>query len=74
MASTLVNINNGPTCKVKVLNPFSSDITLRQNAEIGKAEQTKRITNIVTEEENRSENNKRAMMAQGIYLNKLSRH
>ena len=38
MAATLVNINRAVTCKVKVLNPFSTSVTLRHHAEIGEAE------------------------------------
>jgi hypothetical protein len=34
MAFTLLDINKATTCKVRVLNPFESDITLRKGAEI----------------------------------------
>ena len=55
MASTLVDINMGTTCKVRVLNPFSQDIILRQDAEIAKAERIDKIVTVVAEEETEEE-------------------
>ena len=56
MASTLVDINRATTCKVRILNPFSSEVTLKQDAEIGMAERIERLVSIVAEEENSEEN------------------
>lgn len=55
MASTLVDINKGPTCKVRVLNPFPVDVTLCQYAHIGKAEQIDRVISILANKENEEE-------------------
>ena len=55
MATSLVNINSGVTCKVRVLNPFSSEVILRQDAEIGKAEKIEEVVSIVAQEENENE-------------------
>ncbi|KAH3806544.1 hypothetical protein DPMN_134867 [Dreissena polymorpha] len=43
MASTLVDIDTLSTCKVRVLNPMDAEVTLRQNADIGRAELIERI-------------------------------
>ncbi|XP_053401636.1 uncharacterized protein LOC123522917 [Mercenaria mercenaria] len=43
MASSLVDINKGPTCKVRELNPFPTEVRLHQNAHIGGAEQIEKI-------------------------------
>ena len=55
MATTLVDINKSPTCKVRVLNPLPVETTLRQNAYIGDAEQIERIVSVLTEKENKGE-------------------
>ncbi|XP_045188378.1 uncharacterized protein LOC123546249 [Mercenaria mercenaria] len=51
MASTLVDINNGPTCKVRVLNHFPVDVTLKQDAHVGAAERIVRIVSVLAEKE-----------------------
>ena len=38
MAATLVDINQGCTCKVRLLNPFSTEVSIKQDAVLGKAE------------------------------------
>ena len=38
MASTIVDINNSCTCKVRILNPFPIAISIKQNAVLGTAE------------------------------------
>ncbi|MCG8048608.1 MAG: retroviral-like aspartic protease family protein, partial [Candidatus Thiodiazotropha endolucinida] len=38
MASTLVDINQGCTCKVRLLNPFPTPVSIKQDAVLGKAE------------------------------------
>jgi len=55
MAATLVNINRAVTCKVKVLNPFSTSVTLRHHAEIGEAERIDCCTGVIANEENEGE-------------------
>ena len=55
MASTLIDINKSPTCKVRVLNPFPVEATLRQNAYVGTAEQIERIVSVIADSENEGE-------------------
>ena len=38
MASTRIDINQSSTCKVRILNPYSTDVSIEQGAIIGKAE------------------------------------
>ncbi|MCG8046377.1 MAG: RNase H-like domain-containing protein, partial [Candidatus Thiodiazotropha endolucinida] len=38
MATTLVDINQGCTCKVRLLNPFPTDMVIKQDAVVGQAE------------------------------------
>ena len=38
MTSTLVDINQGCTCKVRMLNPFPTAISIKQNSVLGTAE------------------------------------
>lgn len=51
MASTLVDINRSPTCKIRVLNPYSTEVALRQDAEVATAEKIDRIVTTIVEEE-----------------------
>ena len=55
MASVLVDINASTTCKVRVLNPFSHTVTLRQDAEVGRAEKIELVLNTIAERENPNE-------------------
>ena len=55
MASTLVDINQGCTCKVRVLNPFPTAISIKQNAVLGKAEPIKGIPRALVQQENKDE-------------------
>ncbi len=55
MASTLVDINKATTCKIRLLNPFASEVVLRQDAEVGTAEQIERVISVVASEEDSSE-------------------
>ena len=55
MATTLVYLNDAPTCKVRVLNPFPTEIMLRQDAEIGIAEKIERIVSVLTKAEHQAE-------------------
>ncbi|KAH3694971.1 hypothetical protein DPMN_082418 [Dreissena polymorpha] len=32
MAATMVDINRSPTCKIRVMNPFSHNVDLKQDA------------------------------------------
>ncbi|KAH3882817.1 hypothetical protein DPMN_006762 [Dreissena polymorpha] len=51
MATTLVNLNEAPTCKVRVLNPYPTEVNLRQDAEIGIAERMEKIVSVLTKAE-----------------------
>ena len=55
MACTLVNANQGPTCKIRILNPFPTEVTLKQDAEIGKAEKIERVVSMITAAEHEQE-------------------
>lgn len=55
MTSTLVDINKGTTCKVRVLNPFKKDTILRQDAEIATANMIEGIVSTVKEAEHEEE-------------------
>jgi hypothetical protein len=55
MASVLVDINASTTCKVRVLNPFAHTVTLRQDAEVGRAEKIELVLNTIAERENPNE-------------------
>ena len=51
MATTLVDVNRGPSCKLRVLNPFPTEVKFLQDAEIGRAERIEKIISLVTETE-----------------------
>ena len=53
MASTLVDINQACICKVRVLNPFPTAMSIKQDAVIGKAEPAECIPVIVADEESK---------------------
>ncbi|KAH3786978.1 hypothetical protein DPMN_165097 [Dreissena polymorpha] len=72
MAATLVNINRAVTCKVRVLNPFSSNITLRHDAEIGEAEKIEKRTGVIAAEENIEEGN--LATVRRVQLNNVCAH
>ncbi|KAH3706090.1 hypothetical protein DPMN_065470 [Dreissena polymorpha] len=55
VVATLVNINRAVTCKIKVLNPFSTGVAMRQDAEIGKADRIDCCAGVIANEENESE-------------------
>ena len=55
MASTLVDINKACTCKVRVLNPFPTDMSIKQDAVIGKAEPIEGKPTVIVSEEDSSE-------------------
>ena len=55
LAATLVNINEGPACKVRVMNPFTEEVELKQNAVIGKAERVERIISVISKSESEVE-------------------
>jgi transposase InsO family protein/DNA-binding MarR family transcriptional regulator len=55
MASTLVDINRSVACKVRVLNPFKHDCTLKQDAEIGRAERIERVVSVLLAKEHELE-------------------
>ena len=51
MASTLVDINQGCTCRVRMLNPFPTAISIKQNSVLGTAEPIIGIPNAVVQHE-----------------------
>ena len=55
MASTLVDINRACTGQVRVLNPFSTAISIKQDAVIGKAEAIEAEPAVLAKEEDSSE-------------------
>ena len=55
MASTLVDINDGCTCKVRILNPFPTAMSLKQDAVLGKAEPIEGNSKILVDQENTEE-------------------
>ena len=55
MASTLVDINKACTCKVRMLNPFPTAMSIKQDAVIGRAEPIEGIPIVITNEEDSSE-------------------
>ena len=58
MAATLVDINQGCTCKVRILNPFSTDVSIKQDAIVGKAEPIAGKPQVIfTKESEEEENN-----------------
>ena len=54
MASTLVHINRACTCKVRMLNPFPTAMSIKQDAVIGRAEPIEGIPIVITNEEDSS--------------------
>ena len=55
MASTLVDINRACTCKVRVLNPFPTAMSIKQDAVIGRAEPIEGNPVVVTNNEDATE-------------------
>ena len=55
MSSTLVDINRACTCKVRMLNPFPTAMSIKQDAVIGRAEPIEGIPIVITNEEDSSE-------------------
>ena len=55
MASTLVNINQSPTCVIRLFNPFTTEVKLRQDAVIGSAEKIERVVSVLSSKENDKE-------------------
>jgi hypothetical protein len=51
MATTLVDINIAPTCKLRIMNPFDDEAVLRQYAEIGRAEGIEKVVSVSAEED-----------------------
>ena len=58
LANCLVNINSTPTVKVRVMNPFSKSVQMRQDTVIGTAEETSsdNILQIILNSEDPKEN------------------
>ena len=55
MTTTLVDINKACTCKVRVLNPFPTATSIKQDAVIGRAEPIEGNPIVITNEEDSSE-------------------
>ena len=55
MASTLVDINKGCTCKLRLLNPFPTTVSIKQNTVLGKAEPIVGKPRILFEKETKNE-------------------
>jgi len=51
MALTLVDIAKNTTAKVRIMNPFNTEVSINQDAVIGKAEQVKAVVVTMTEAE-----------------------
>ncbi|KAH3828508.1 hypothetical protein DPMN_130488 [Dreissena polymorpha] len=52
MASTRVNINQSPTCVIRLLNPFTTEVKLCQDAVIGSAEKIERVVSVLSSKKN----------------------
>ncbi|MEW8546417.1 MAG: reverse transcriptase family protein, partial [Candidatus Thiodiazotropha sp.] len=57
MAPTLIDINEGCTCKVRILNPFPTSVSIKQDAEVGKAEPIAGNPHVLFQQENEKEEN-----------------
>jgi len=55
MATTLVDVNRSPTCKVRVLNPLPGEVVLRQDAEVACAERIGSVMTVVADAEGSNE-------------------
>ncbi len=55
MASALVDINKSTTCKIRLMNPFTEAVMLRQDAEVGIAERIERVISVIAAEEDSDE-------------------
>lgn len=51
MASTLFDIDSGPTYNVRILTPFQGDVTSKQDACIGIAKRAGKIENVLAEKD-----------------------
>ncbi|KAH3817582.1 hypothetical protein DPMN_119121 [Dreissena polymorpha] len=51
IATTLVNVNQSPTCSIMILNTFATEVTLRQDTDIGRAKRIERIVSVLATEE-----------------------
>ena len=64
MATTLVDINKACSCKVRVINPFPTVMSIKQDAVIGRAEPLEGNPIIITNEEDSSEVEKHVKVRQ----------
>ena len=55
MAATLVDINKGCTCKVRLLNPFPTAVSIKQDTAVGKAEPIDGVLKVLFQQENETE-------------------
>ena len=56
MATTLVDINQGCTCKVRLLNPFPTAVSIKQSAVLGQAEPIEGAPRALAQQEDIKEN------------------
>ncbi|MCG8077974.1 MAG: retroviral-like aspartic protease family protein, partial [Candidatus Thiodiazotropha taylori] len=57
MAPTLVDINEGCTCKIRVLNSFPTSVSIKQDAEVGQAEPIAGDPHVLFQQESEKEEN-----------------
>ena len=57
MAATLIDINKGCTSKIRLLNPFTREVSIKQDAVVGTAEVIEGTPKILFEQENQTEKN-----------------
>ncbi|KAH3868716.1 hypothetical protein DPMN_031868 [Dreissena polymorpha] len=55
MASVLVDIHTAPTCKIRILNPFSTSWSIKQDTIVGQAEKIDHIKGTVVQKEHSDE-------------------
>ena len=55
MAATLVDVNKGCTCKVRLLNPFPTAVSINQDTTVGKAEPIDGTPHVIFRQEDEKE-------------------
>ncbi|KAH3836702.1 hypothetical protein DPMN_110075 [Dreissena polymorpha] len=71
MTATMVDIYRSPTCKVRLMNPFSQDVDLRRDAEIGVAKRVERVVSVFATTEN-NPNESEPVSVRRIQLNQVN--
>ena len=70
IANTLVNLNEACTSKVRILNPFPTAVSIKQNAVIGIAEPIEGIPLIITSKEDINEEENQTMVRRVKFFSK----